>query len=578
MAAGASAAAHSGFCFVLPVALPGPVTAPGYMQHSAAEMNTSYSISSDSVVQSLSAQTAEIPAGISYEVIASIWLAGMAFFAAIAITQGALLYRRLREAVRVEDNVYMTDQIAAPFASGIFHPRIYLPCGLNEKERTLILFHERAHLRRRDPLIRVLAYAACCVHWFNPLVWLAYLISRRDMERSCDEMAVDTFTLSDRQAYAHLLLRFATETTPQVVPAAFGRSNTKERIEYIMSGSKYKAGAVAAILAVIALATTGCASMHFVDDNIVEEALSAYDSGEATVTNGILEIIPAEGEYKALHDEYRKAGIEVHQDGLYYEGQLIRRLTDAVAPGIIRFQHINEIGVVDVDVIRAETKLPDGSTELGGSIVRLESHPVSSHELEAPADADLLQQQTEETTTEVSNAEASFASYEETASIGEQRSPELTAGILIEASENDRSTADDSVVPKNPNENVQAVEEKNREVDSYGSRRNDEITSSAVAEENGEADSQAFRLLDELTGYGITYKNSDEGLLVWFNGRRLSGLLDESPSSTTFYGYSQGSFHPLGIVQRDASGNITGVALATDYNSWKSENGHVQHN
>ena len=115
------------------------------------------------------------------------WLAG----AAVLLLRGAISHRRLRRrlvgALRLEGNVYQADHISTPFVMGLFKPRIYLPSGLGEGERDYILRHERTHIKRLDHLWKLLAFLALALHWFNPLVWLAFHLMSRDMEMSCDE-------------------------------------------------------------------------------------------------------------------------------------------------------------------------------------------------------------------------------------------------------------------------------------------------------------------------------------------------------------------------------------------------------
>ena len=105
------------------------------------------------------------------------WLTGMALLLLYSVVSLLRLRRRLVGAVRLEDNIYLADYIPSPFVMGLFRPKIYLPSTLTETERGYILRHEQYHLRRRDHVVKLLSFLALCVHWFNPLVWAAFILA-----------------------------------------------------------------------------------------------------------------------------------------------------------------------------------------------------------------------------------------------------------------------------------------------------------------------------------------------------------------------------------------------------------------
>ena len=112
------------------------------------------------------------------------WLMGMALLLLCSVVSLLRLRRRLVGAVQLEDNIYLADYIPSPFVMGLFRPKIYLPSTLTETERGYILRHEQYHLRRRDHVVKLLSFLALCVHWFNPLVWAAFILAGKDMEMS----------------------------------------------------------------------------------------------------------------------------------------------------------------------------------------------------------------------------------------------------------------------------------------------------------------------------------------------------------------------------------------------------------
>lgn len=168
-----------------------------------------------------------------------VWLAGVLVMAVYALVSFLRLRRRLTGAVLLEGNVYVADHIPSPFVLGLFRPRIYLPSSLAEEERAHVIAHERAHLRRFDHVTRLLGFAALCLHWFNPLVYLAVRLSARDMELSCDERVLRGAAGDIRTAYAGALLRLsaAGQRLPGA-PLAFGESDAKVRIKNVLRYQK----------------------------------------------------------------------------------------------------------------------------------------------------------------------------------------------------------------------------------------------------------------------------------------------------------------------------------------------------
>lgn len=138
------------------------------------------------------------------------WLTGMALLLLYSVVSLLRLRRRLVGAVRLEDNIYLADYIPSPFVMGLFRPKIYLPSTLTETERGYILRHEQYHLRRRDHVVKLLSFLALCVHWFNPLVWAAFILAGKDMEMSCDEAVVRELGEDIRADYSASLLSLAT--------------------------------------------------------------------------------------------------------------------------------------------------------------------------------------------------------------------------------------------------------------------------------------------------------------------------------------------------------------------------------
>lgn len=211
-------------------------------------------------------------------VVTVIWAAGCG----VCLLWAALSYWRLRrqvaEAVRVEPGVYETDQIPSPFVCGFFRPRVYLPAGLDVADRTYVLLHEKAHLRRWDHRTKVLAWLALSVHWFNPVLWLAYRLFCRDVEAACDQAVIRTFGREDTARYAEALLHLGRRTPlPAVLPLAFGEEDAKHRIRGVLT---YKKPAFWLVLAAAA-ACMVAAVLLLADRNPTEPQLDGH-----TITRG----------------------------------------------------------------------------------------------------------------------------------------------------------------------------------------------------------------------------------------------------------------------------------------------------
>ena len=162
--------------------------------------------------------------------LAWVWLAGVAAMALYSLLSGLFLRRRLRTAVRQEEGVWRASGISAPFLLGFPRPRIYLPWGLEGADLDNVLAHERAHIRRGDPWWRFLGWTLLCLHWFNPLCWLAFFLMGRDMELSCDE-AVLAHREERREDYAQSLLHIAVRVGPRSpAPLAFGEIGVRQRV------------------------------------------------------------------------------------------------------------------------------------------------------------------------------------------------------------------------------------------------------------------------------------------------------------------------------------------------------------
>lgn len=191
-----------------------------------------------------------------------VWLLGMAALAGYNLFAMVKLRQKISSAMRLWDNVYLSDEIAEPFVFGLFFPRIYLPSLVADDEREYVILHERFHISRKDYLIRLAAFFALCLHWLNPLAWVAFVLSGRDMEISCDEAVLRTAGRDIRADYASSLLKLSAGGKRIAgMPPAFGSGDVKSRIKHVMRFQKQKAY-VAALAAAICVFCAACLSAN----------------------------------------------------------------------------------------------------------------------------------------------------------------------------------------------------------------------------------------------------------------------------------------------------------------------------
>ena len=171
-----------------------------------------------------------------------IWMMGVLAMGIYSIVSYLKLRFKLRVAIPLRENIFIADDIKSPFVVGLIRPRIYLPCNLSEKEQEYIILHEKHHTKRLDHVMKALAFIALAIHWFNPLVWVAFILAGKDMEMSCDEAVIRKVGSDVRADYSASLLTLATgRRIIAGTPLAFGEGDTKGRIHNL---SKWKKPAV----------------------------------------------------------------------------------------------------------------------------------------------------------------------------------------------------------------------------------------------------------------------------------------------------------------------------------------------
>lgn len=160
------------------------------------------------------------------------------------------LHRKIRASICVKGNTFICDYISTPFILGIIRPKILLPSTLAEEEKKYVIAHEKAHLKRLDHIWKPLGFVLLAFHWFNPIMWISYILFCRDIELACDEYVIKNMNAEDKKTYSTVLLKFSIpKKLLSAYPLAFGEIGVKKRIKAVL---KYKKPAViTSILAVI---------------------------------------------------------------------------------------------------------------------------------------------------------------------------------------------------------------------------------------------------------------------------------------------------------------------------------------
>ncbi|MBS4201175.1 hypothetical protein KHA93_16165 [Bacillus sp. FJAT-49732] len=170
-----------------------------------------------------------------------IWVLCMIALLIYSLVSVLLLKKQLKNAQLIEQNIYEAENLKTPFVLGLIRPKIYLPVGLHAEERSYILLHEQTHIKRYDHIIKLVAFLVLSVHWFNPLVWVAFMLMSRDMEFSCDERVLKNLNYDTyiKKSYASSLLSLATDRRIlNGSPLAFGEGNVKGRIKNVLNYRK----------------------------------------------------------------------------------------------------------------------------------------------------------------------------------------------------------------------------------------------------------------------------------------------------------------------------------------------------
>ena len=164
-----------------------------------------------------------------------VWLGGMAVMLLYAVASYWWLHRKVSTAVRYKDNIYQSENVPSPFVLGILRPQIYIPFSIKQQDIPHVVAHENAHIQRKDHWWKPLGFVLLAIHWFNPVMWLAYTLLCRDIELACDEKVIRNLKNEQRADYSQALVDCSVNRRIiAACPLAFGEVSVKERVKSVM--------------------------------------------------------------------------------------------------------------------------------------------------------------------------------------------------------------------------------------------------------------------------------------------------------------------------------------------------------
>ena len=226
-----------------------------------------------------------------------VWAIGMGCMAAYMLLSFAWMRLKLLHTERIEGNAYRCTAWSTPFVLGVLSPRIYVPESVSEEDLPQVLAHERCHIRRGDHVVKLLAFLLLAVHWFNPVLWAAYVLLGRDMENACDELALKGADAARRAAYSRALVACAAQPKMAAVcPLAVGEVAVKERVRNVLQGRRTAVWAAvvlaaAAVIIAVCLLTKPAERDAGVMDAETLYALRTEYIGDNSAVSGILDAL-----------------------------------------------------------------------------------------------------------------------------------------------------------------------------------------------------------------------------------------------------------------------------------------------
>ena len=224
-----------------------------------------------------------------------VWTIGILLLIAYTVISYWRLHREIDTAVRYKDNIFQSENVSSPFVLGLIKPRIYLPFSINGQDLEHVVSHEQAHIRRKDHWWKPLGFLLLTIHWFNPFMWLSYVLLCRDIELACDEKVIRELGNEQRADYTQALVACSVNRRRiATCPLAFGEVGVKERVKSVMNYKKPAFGIVLlAVIACVGVAVCFLTNPITADDHFgsaiyeptpIEQIDEKYDNEEFVIT------------------------------------------------------------------------------------------------------------------------------------------------------------------------------------------------------------------------------------------------------------------------------------------------------
>ena len=209
--------------------------------------------------------------------LAIVWIIGIVALLIYTLVSFLRLKRKIGTAVLLRDNIYQSEAVVSPFVLGIIKSKIYLPFNMNDQDMDHVIAHEQAHIRRKDYLWKPLGFLILTLHWFNPMVWLGYVLLCRDIELACDEKVVKELNNEQRADYSQALLTCSVNRRMiAACPLAFGEVGVKDRIKSVLNYKK-PAFWIIVVAIVVSITVAVCFLTNPVNSSIYN---SRYETGK----------------------------------------------------------------------------------------------------------------------------------------------------------------------------------------------------------------------------------------------------------------------------------------------------------
>ncbi|MGN1419988.1 MAG: M56 family metallopeptidase [Eubacterium sp.] len=263
-----------------------------------------------------------------------IWIMGIAILLVMGIVSFLKIKKQVATATKWSDNIYQSENISSPCIIGIIKPKIYIPYNVDEEYLEYVIAHEKYHIKRGDNVVKMIAFAMLCVHWFNPLCWLAFYLVNRDMEMSCDEWVL-AHNEGIKKTYSNALLSFAANKKfPSPSPLCFGEGSVKSRIKNVLSFKQPKKifSVLAIILSVSLLIACSANPKEIVSREGIENTIAnntvqknEYTAGDAIAQNmSISRIVSDGGQYSSIKIDDDKITVYDSELGQYFASENVK--------------------------------------------------------------------------------------------------------------------------------------------------------------------------------------------------------------------------------------------------------------